>query len=80
MKNPKVVKANPNRANIFLRKKQRSKVRGDVGYEEILVPFAEQLMRDREHYPLTLIYFNKIRLDVLLNPTSLACSNVMSTA
>ena len=62
MKDPKVVKANPNRANIFLRKQQRFGTNTDDGYDEILVPVAQQLKNDRERYPLTLIYFSQIRL------------------
>lgn len=62
MRDPKVVKVNPNRANIYLKKEQRSGTPGNNGYEEILKPIALQLKKDRDRYPLTLVYFSKIRL------------------
>ena len=61
MKDPKIIKASPNRANIYISKERRSGILGDLGYEEILAPIAYQLKKDREFYPLTLIYFSKIR-------------------
>ena len=61
MREPKIVKVNPNRANIHLSKTQRCATPGDIGYEEVLETIAKQLRLDRESYPLTLVYFTKIR-------------------
>ena len=76
MKNPRVIKANPNRANILLQRKQRSGTPGDDGYEDILVPVALQLKKHRERYPLTIIYFSQIRLVIYLDLSVLLCVSV----
>jgi len=53
----KVIAANPNRANIYLDKKIRmANCYGYEGYDNILIPIANELSVQREHYPMTIIY------------------------
>ena len=53
----KVIAANPNRSNIYLEKKVRmSNHHGYEGFDQILVPIANDLALQRERYPMTIIY------------------------
>ena len=53
----KVIAANPNRSNIYLEKKVRmSNHHGYEGFDQILVPIANDLALKRERYPMTIIY------------------------
>ena len=53
----KVIAANPNRRNIYLEKKVRmSNHHGYEGFDQILVPIANDLALQRERYPMTIIY------------------------
>lgn len=54
MKSPLVVRVNPNRENIFLKKELRP--HGWAGYDSILVPIANQLKVKGIKYPKTVIY------------------------
>ena len=53
----KVIAANPNRSNIYLEKKVRmSNHHGYEGFNQILVPIANDLAMQRERYPMRIIY------------------------
>ena len=53
----KVIAANPNRSNIYLEKKVRmSNHHGYEGFDQILVPIANDLALKRERYHMTIIY------------------------
>ncbi|XP_057292020.1 ATP-dependent DNA helicase RecQ-like [Hydractinia symbiolongicarpus] len=53
----KVVVANPNRKNIFLKKlPRRGNNFGLRSYDDILVPIAKELNKLRDDYPMTIIY------------------------
>ena len=53
----KVIAANPNRSNIYFDKKLRmSSHHGYDGFNQILLPIANDLAMQREKYPMTIIY------------------------
>lgn len=53
----KIVAVNPNRDNIYLDKKVRSSDHKVLeSYNEILEPIANELLTQRENYPMTIIY------------------------
>ena len=57
MECPKVVKAYPNRKNIFLNKGYRlDSCHGFKSYERILKPIAFDLLSEKENYPMTIVY------------------------
>ena len=57
MTNCKIIRANPDRKNIFLVKQmRRDSIYGVKSYDEILLPIAKKLKGCRKQYPQTLIY------------------------
>lgn len=57
MKNCKVIRANPDRKNVFLIKEMRGdSIYGKSSYDKILIPIAENLKIHRQKFPQTLIY------------------------
>lgn len=53
----KIVSVNPNRRNIYLEKNVRlSNHHGSESYRAILEPIAQELVIQREKYPMTIIY------------------------
>ena len=53
----KIVARNPNRVNIYLDKKVHlSNYHGNESYDRILEPIANELVIQRENYPMTIIY------------------------
>ena len=53
----KIINKNPNRENVFLEKKIRLPNQyGTASYEEILKPIAQELLKQREKYPMTIVY------------------------
>lgn len=53
----KIIRRNPNRDNIFFdRQKRLSNNYGYESYSCILAPIAEDLLTERNHYPMTIIY------------------------
>jgi superfamily II DNA helicase RecQ len=57
LRDPEVISINPDRQNIFFASHQR-KASGDDKLDDILRPLAEDLKRQRQDFPLTLIYGN----------------------
>ena len=56
-KNVKVIKANPNRKNIYLEKHMKlDTVHRFGGYEKVLIPIAKNLKSEKINYPQTIIY------------------------
>ena len=48
---------NPNRENVFLDKKIRLPNQyGTISYEEIRKPIAQELLKQREKFPMTIVY------------------------
>ncbi|XP_057293807.1 uncharacterized protein LOC130622364 [Hydractinia symbiolongicarpus] len=57
LQNCKIVKASPNRRNVFLSVKKRLPNNyGVKSYEQILLPIATKLNETRQDYPITIIY------------------------
>ncbi len=55
--NVKVINKNPNRENVFLDKRIRLPNQyGTTSYEQILEPIAQDLLQQREKYPMTIVY------------------------
>ena len=53
----KIINKNPNRENVFLDKKIRLPNQyGTTSYEEILKPIAQELLKQREKCPMTIVY------------------------
>ena len=59
LQNPHMIKASPNRPNIYFQKKLRlGRSTGEASYEQILLPIANKLKEERLEYPLTVIYLD----------------------
>lgn len=57
MQNCEVIKVSPNRKNVFLRiRKRLSNMHGIESYDNILRPIADELDKERETFPVTIIY------------------------
>ena len=57
MRSYKIVKASPNRSNVFLEVRERLPSNyGKLSYQEILKDVAKGLMEKRDDYPMTVIY------------------------
>ena len=59
LENVKVLRISPNRQNVFISTAKRgSNNIGLLGYDKILYPIANALNKQREIYPMTIIYMN----------------------
>lgn len=57
MCDPVVVKDNPDRSNIFLRRRRRPpSSRQEDAYEYVILPEVNRLLEEKEKYPVTLLY------------------------
>ena len=68
MPNCEIVKASPNRLNVYLGIKQRLPNNyGIKSYDDILRPIASELITKRDEYPLTIIYMGIRYCGMLIN-------------